>query len=50
MTQMWRNEQTPKTVPDRAPRQHVPASVPWTLAMLFVILLAFLLVVWSYTR
>jgi hypothetical protein len=50
MNEPLRRELTPKTIPDPPPRQHMPASVAGTLVMISVILVAFLLVVWWYTR
>jgi hypothetical protein len=46
----WTAPGTPKTIPDGPPKQHMPASVGVTLAMLFAILLTFLLVVFWYTH
>jgi hypothetical protein len=50
MTRRSSAPDTPKTVPEGPPRQHVPASLPWTLGMLFVILVAFIAVVMWYMR
>jgi len=46
----WSQQDTPKTISEGRPQQHMPASVPWTLGMLFVILLAFVCVVLWYMR